>query len=89
MSEVIPIGSDHAGFEMKERVKAERVRGEAVRGVLPCGTGLGMPDANVLMLPAPFLSDEASITILRAWLDTGFAGGRHTRRVAKIDQEAG
>jgi ribose 5-phosphate isomerase B len=147
MSEVIPIGSDHAGFQMKERVKAELARlgyqpldlgtysaesadypdyahqvaarvarGEAARGVLLCGTGLGMSyaanrhagvraavvwlpeiaklarehnDANVLVLPARFLSDEASIEILRAWLDTGFAGGRHTRRVAKIDQETG
>jgi ribose 5-phosphate isomerase RpiB len=26
MSQVIPIGSDHAGFEMKERVKAELAR---------------------------------------------------------------
>ena len=73
MAEVIPIGSDHAGFELKERLVKElkalgyepldvgthgpesvdypdyahdvarRVeRQEAARGVLLCGTGLGM-----------------------------------------------
>ena len=73
MSEVIPIGADHAGFPLKERLKAELTalgyqpadmgtdspesvdypdfahavagkveRGEAARGVLMCGSGLGM-----------------------------------------------
>jgi ribose 5-phosphate isomerase B len=73
MPEIIPIGSDHAGFELKERLReelralgyepldlgthspestdypiyahqvAQRVaRGENARGILLCGTGLGM-----------------------------------------------
>lgn len=141
----ILIASDHAGFEMKERLErelealgyqvedlgtddesstdyadyahplAERVSsGDVKRGVLLCGTGLGMSyaanrhanvraavawtpeiarlarehnDANVLVLPARFLSEEAGREILKTWLDTPFAGGRHERRVAKIETE--
>ncbi len=95
---------------------AERVeRGESGRGILLCGTGLGMSyaanrhhgvraavvwseeiarlarehnDANVLVLPARFLQDEDAMRILHAWLDTPFAGGRHARRVGKIEPPA-
>jgi ribose 5-phosphate isomerase B len=42
-------------------------------------------DANVLVLPARFLSDEDGAAILKSWLDTPFAGGRHQNRVAKIE----
>jgi ribose 5-phosphate isomerase B len=44
-------------------------------------------DANVLVLPARFVSEDEGLEILRTWLDTRFEGGRHARRVAKIDQE--
>ena len=145
MSEVIPIASDHAGFEMKEQLEARLKehgyevrdlgtdsaassdyadfahpladmvsRGEARRGVLLCGTGLGMAyaanrhphvraavvwspeiaelarkhnDANVLVLPARFLSPEDAGRILDVFLSTGFEGGRHARRVEKIERE--
>ena len=46
-------------------------------------------DANVLVLPARFVSEDEGVAILRTWLATEFAGGRHSRRVAKIDQEQG
>jgi ribose 5-phosphate isomerase B len=86
--------------------------GKASRGVLTCGTGLGMGyvanryphvraavvwspeiaelsrkhnDANVLVLPSRFMSDDESLDILRRWLATPFEGGRHQRRVEKID----
>ena len=87
--------------------------GAAARGILMCGTGLGMSytanryprvraavawtpeiaalarehnDANVLVLPARFVGDEQGRAILKAWLDTPFAGGRHARRVEKIER---
>jgi ribose 5-phosphate isomerase B len=87
--------------------------GAAERGVLMCGTGLGMSytanryphvraavawtpeiaalarehnDANVLILPARFVGKEEGRAILKAWLDTPFAGGRHARRVEKIER---
>jgi len=89
-------------------------RGAARRGVLTCGTGLGMAytanrypgvraavawapeiaelarrhnDANVLVLPARFVSEAEGLEILHRWLDTGFEGGRHERRVAKIERD--
>jgi dihydrolipoamide dehydrogenase len=31
--------------------------------------------------------EEEGIEILRTWLETQFAGGRHTRRLDKIDRE--
>jgi ribose 5-phosphate isomerase B len=43
-------------------------------------------DANVLVVPARFVSEEDGVQILRNWLDTPFEGGRHARRVEKIDQ---
>ena len=46
-------------------------------------------DANVLVLPARFVSEEEGVEILKTWLETPFAGGRHARRVAKIEQEHG
>jgi ribose 5-phosphate isomerase B len=93
-------------------VAREVETGVAQRGVLMCGTGLGMSyaanrhpgvraavawtpeiaklarehnDANVLVLPARFVDPDTARAILGAWLDTPFEGGRHTRRIAKIE----
>lgn len=43
-------------------------------------------DANVLALAARFIPGEEQDKIVRAWLTTDFAGGRHERRVEKIEQ---
>ena len=88
--------------------------GRAKRGILVCGTGLGMSyvanryphvraavtwspeiaalarshnDANVLVLPSRFVSNDEAVKILRTWLETPFEGGRHERRVVKIEAE--
>ena len=42
-------------------------------------------DANILVLPARFVSDAEGLDILHKWLDTAFEGGRHARRVEKIE----
>jgi len=42
-------------------------------------------DSNVLVLPARFVSEAEGIEIMTRWLDTKFEGGRHQRRVAKIE----
>ncbi|HEX9421104.1 MAG TPA: ribose 5-phosphate isomerase B [Methylomirabilota bacterium] len=87
--------------------------GKVERGVLVCGTGIGMTiaankvpgiraalcgdvftarmsrehnDANVLALAGRLTGRETGLEILRAWLDTPFAGGRHARRVDKIGE---
>jgi ribose 5-phosphate isomerase B len=41
-------------------------------------------DANVLDMPARFISYRMAVSIVRAWLTTEFAGGRHKRRIDKI-----
>ena len=43
-------------------------------------------DANVLVLPARFVDEEQGGRNLKAWLETPFAGGRHARRVEKIER---
>jgi len=69
MAESIPIGADHAGFELKAKLVSEH------------------NDANGLVLPARFVTEPLGIEMLKTWLETPFAGGRHARRVAKIDGE--
>lgn len=41
-------------------------------------------DANCLVLAARFIEPETAIDIVDAFLHTGFEGGRHARRIAKI-----
>ncbi len=43
-------------------------------------------DANILSMPARFISEETAMQIVDEYLDTQFEGGRHTRRVEKIKQ---
>ncbi len=40
--------------------------------------------ANVLVMPARFASYRMVVTMVREWLTTEFAGGRHARRIEKI-----
>jgi len=43
-------------------------------------------DANVLVLPARFVSADTAAKIVDAWLAAKFEGGRHARRVGKIER---
>lgn len=42
-------------------------------------------DANVLCMPARYISNEEAIAITNAFFDASFEGGRHQRRVEKIN----
>ena len=42
-------------------------------------------DSNVLVLGARFTPLDKALMILDMWLSTGFEGGRHLRRVKKIE----
>lgn len=144
MKEIIPIASDHAGYELKEEVKkflatldidtkdfgtfstdsvdypdfAHKVgsainRGDYKRGIVICGSGNGVQmtvnkypnvrcalcwneeiaslsrqhnDANIISLPARFVSTDLALKMVRIFLDTPFEGGRHQRRVDKINR---
>ena len=41
-------------------------------------------NANVLVMPARFASYRMAVGMVREWLATPFAGGRHQRRIDKI-----
>lgn len=41
-------------------------------------------DANVLVMPARFVSYRMAVMMVRAWMETKFARGRHQRRIDKI-----
>jgi ribose 5-phosphate isomerase B len=41
-------------------------------------------NANILCLPARYVSEEKALSILDAFLNATFEGGRHERRVSKI-----
>ena len=42
-------------------------------------------NANVLSLGARFISDQEIYNIIETWLDEPFDGGRHQRRIDKLD----
>ena len=87
------------------------VEGRAERGILVCGTGIGMSIvankfpgiraalvhdeftakmagehncANILVLGGRVLEASHACELVRIWLNTPFAGGRHQRRLDKI-----
>ncbi len=62
---------------------------KAIRAGLAWSTEIGRlvkahNNANVLVLPARFISYRMASAIVRTWLDTPFEGGRHERRIEKI-----
>ena len=92
-------------------VAQEVASGKCERGVLLCGTGLGMAiaankvpgiraatchdtysaeraqksnNAQIITLGARVIGPELAKQVVMAWLTSEFAGGRSTRKVAKI-----
>ena len=43
-------------------------------------------NANVLSLGARFISNERAINIIDIWLNESFEGGRHQKRIDKLDE---
>ncbi|MCL4170488.1 UNVERIFIED_CONTAM: hypothetical protein GTU68_043339 [Idotea baltica] len=41
-------------------------------------------DANILSLPARYISLPQALNMVEAFLETSFEGGRHERRIEKI-----
>jgi ribose 5-phosphate isomerase B len=44
-------------------------------------------DANIISLGQRMMSEEEALEVVRVWLDTGFEGGRHLRRIQLLDPE--
>ena len=62
---------------------------QGIRAGLAWGTAIGHlvaqhNNANVLVLPARFISYRLASAIVREWLDTPFEGGRHQTRIDKM-----
>ena len=139
---IIPIGADHAGFDLKEKIiKHLQAKGFEIKdfgcfskesidypdfghpvatmveenigmkGILICGSGNGINmtankhqgiraalcwkneiaelarqhnNANILVLPARFISEEEAKQMVETFFTTEFEGGRHQNRVNKI-----
>jgi ribose 5-phosphate isomerase B len=142
MAKIVPIASDHAGFQLKEEVKlylqskgfevqdfgcfsdesvdypdfihpiADQIdKGNYEFGFIMCGSGNGVSmvankyphvrcalcwnteiselakkhnNANIIALPARFISVDEAKNIIDSYLNTQFEGGRHQRRIDKI-----
>jgi ribose 5-phosphate isomerase B len=44
-------------------------------------------DANILSIPARFVSEHQAVDMVKIFLETAFEGGRHQKRVDKIPVE--
>lgn len=140
----IVLACDHAGFDLKERIKEylggldldvidvgthsgqsvdypdyagraarEIEEGRASRGIIVCGSGIGISiaanrypfiraahcqnglmarlarqhnDANVLALGSRLIGIETALDCIQQFLNTDFEGGRHNRRVEKLQE---
>jgi ribose 5-phosphate isomerase B len=137
----IHIGTDHAGYELKEKLKAhleskgtemndhgtytaesvdypdyahavaDAVMDTMTPGILICGSANGVAmaankhqgiraaicwteeiaqlarthnDANIICIPARYVSEDLAMKMVDVFLATPFEGGRHQRRVSKI-----
>lgn len=138
----IHIGADHAGFDLKEKIKdylagkgmtvqdhgtfsaestdypdyahatAVAVSESGNPGILICGSANGVcmtankhkdiraalcwntevaslarqhNNANIICIPARFVPDELAFEMTDVFFSTDFEGGRHERRVSKIN----
>ena len=141
----VSIGSDHAGFQLKEYLKSRLLQispefimhdkgcfsdqsvdypdyahevaksvslGDVQLGILICGSGNGVcmcankhpnvraalcwtkeiaslarqhNNANIICIPARFVSTDEAFAMVETFLKTTFEGGRHERRIEKIE----
>jgi len=64
--------------------KLPRVRAALCHDIQSAKMSREHNDSNVLCLGASLISEKLAQEILEIWLETEFQGGRHLRRVEKI-----
>ena len=142
---IIAIGSDHAGYELKEAIKEKLTKeghtlidvgtdstesvdypiygravgekvasGEAERGIAICGSGIGISiacnkvkgircalctsvemaemsrrhnNSNVVAMGARMITKDLAFAIVDKWMETGFEGGKHLRRINMLEKD--
>ena len=90
-----PQSADRVDYpDFADKVARCVAAGEADRGVLICGTGIGMAltfrehnDGNVVCMSGRFTPFDVNKAIVDEFLTTDFGGGRHAGRVQKIMRE--
>ena len=63
--------------------------GELERGIALCGSGEGMTmtlnnNANIIVFPARFITNDEAVAMLDAYFAAQFEGGRHEHRIEKM-----
>lgn len=104
-----PESVDYPDYALKVALAIKR--GEADKGILLCGTGIGIGiaankvkgircahvtdefcarmaaehnNANIISMGGRISTPEEAYAMVKAYLSTSFAGGRHSKRVDKI-----
>lgn len=114
VKDVGPFDADSVDYPDYAKPVAEVVQnGEYDRGILVCGTGIGMNiaankykgiraalvhdtfsahatrehnNSNILCMGERVIGAGLALDIVDIWLETEFEGGRHERRIEKIEQ---
>ena len=112
VSDLGPSGRESVDYpDFGAKVSDAVSKGAVDRGILICGTGIGMSivankypnvraalchdhftaqmsrehnDANLLVMGERVLGKGVALDVVKTWLDTPFAGGRHQKRLDKI-----
>ena len=99
--------------DFAEKVALSVSKGESEKGILVCGTGIGMSitankiigiraalvasdydaemsarhnNANIITMGGRTTTPDLAKRYIKIWLNTEFEGGRHSRRLSKIEQ---
>jgi ribose 5-phosphate isomerase B len=93
VAQAVAAGRAERGIVLGGSGNGEAMVANRVRGVR-CAIGWDLRsarlarlhnDSNVLSLGQRMISIEAALEIVDLWMATGFEGGRHVRRIEKID----